>query len=244
MIPQSKINEDTTLLNLTRQCLRNRILAPLSAISLLLLTACGGSDDPNITTDTGGSTNTGPTVSLLASPDTVSTQMDSAIIIPVLANDKGVSESAKLSIEVVPSNGSASVMANNTINYKPATSFTGKESFSYKVSLDGRSAIATVTVNVACSTCSKDVNVSLSWQATNNGDDIGYLIYYGPDSNNINSLAFDLSPSTGLDANAPAIIFSAKNDLQLNPGDSVCFQISAYSSTAQSNFSAPVCGSL
>lgn len=225
--------------------MRRNIVLPLSITATLLLTACGGSGDPSAESITGDNNNNNPgNTSLLASPDTVNTDMGSAIIIPVLANDSGVTESALLNIEVSPSNGSASVMANNTINYNPDPTFTGKESFSYRVSLNESSAIATVTINVACSSCSKEVSVSLSWEPTKNDDDIGYKIFYGTDQNNISTLAYDLTLSTGLDPNAPAVEFSAQNDLNLNSGDSVCFQVSAYTALAKSNLSDPVCGVL
>jgi len=221
---------------------RQFIAISLTALSITLLTACGGSGDANPGND--NPSNTGPTPTVVATADTVSTEMDSPINIAVLKNDSGISESSTLNIQTKPANGTATVMANNTITYKPNATFTGKESFSYKVSNVENVSVATVTVNVQCSSCSKEITVNLSWLPTKNDDDIGYLIYYGNNKNDVNSLAFDLSPLTGLDPNAPKISLSAQNDLNLNQGDNVCFQISAYTSTAQSNFSDPVCGVL
>lgn len=217
----------------------------ISAIlSVTLLSACGGAGDPNINDGSSGGNTGGTGTSVLASPDTVSIDQGKAVNIPVLSNDTGVSGSPVISIEVKPKNGNASIMANNTINYTPDASFTGKESFSYKLSSNNKSSIATVTVNVNCLGCAKEISVNLSWLPSKNDDDIGYLIYYGNNKTNINSLAFDLSPQTGLDPNNPKIAFSAQNDLKLNKGDAVCFQISAYTSTSQSNFSTPICGTI
>ena len=222
------------------QRISKSLVIATAMLSMTLLTACGGSDEPT----NGNPTNSGPTPSVTASPDTVSTDQDSPVNIAVLANDSGISSSALLSIEVAPVNGSATVMANNTINYVPATSFTGKESFSYKIAANEKTAIATVTVNVQCPSCTKEITINLSWLPTKNDDDIGYLIYYGNDANNIDSLAFDLSLQTGLDPNAPKVALSAQNDLKLAQGDSVCFQISAYTPNAQSDFSDPICGTI
>jgi len=221
---------------------RQFIAISLTALSITLLTACGGSGDANPGND--NPSNTGPTPTVVATADTVSTEMDSPINIAVLKNDSGISESSTLSIQAKPANGTATVMANNTITYKPNTAYSGKESFSYNVSNGGNVSVATVTVNVQCSSCSKEIIINLSWQPTINDDDIGYLIYFGSDTNNINSLAFDLSPQTGLDPNAPKIALSAQDDLKLSQGDKVCFQVSAYTSSAQSNFSSPICGTI
>ena len=225
---------------------RQFIAISLTALSITLLTACGGSGDSNINGDAnnGNPSNPGPAPTVVASADTVNTEMDSPVNIAVLINDSGISESSTLSIQTKPGNGTATVMANNTITYKPNSTFTGKESFSYKVSNAGNVSVATVTVNVQCASCSKEITINLSWLPTKNDDDIGYLIYYGNDLNNIDSLAFDLSPQTGLDPNAPKVAFSAQNDLKLNQGDRVCFQISAYTSSAQSDFSDPICGAI
>lgn len=219
---------------------RQAALQACAILTVALLTACGGADDPQANNNG----NPGSGSSVLASPDVVSTKQDSAVNIPILANDSGISGSPVISIEVAPKNGSASVMANNTINYTPDADFTGKESFSYKLAINDKVSIATVTVNVQCDGCAKEIKINLSWLPTKNDDDIGYLVYYGNDKSNINNFAYDLTLLTGLDPNAPKVELSAQNDLKLSQGDTVCFQISAYTSSSQSNFSSPVCGTI
>lgn len=181
-------------------------------------------------------------VAIIANPDSTSTALDTAINIPVLANDSGITSSANISIEGAPDNGSVTILANNTITYTPNTSYTGADGFSYRVSINNTMAIATVTINVNCTQCSQDITIGLSWNPSVSGSDSGYLIYYGKDTANINDLAFDLSTSTGLIQDAPYLELSAINHLQLNSGDSVCFQISAYKSSLVSDPSAPICG--
>lgn len=222
--------------NRLRQIKRHLLLI----ISATFITACGGSGDPNNTNDAG----TGSTVNVLARPDNLSMSQDTTQNIAVLSNDRGITGSTVLTIEDAPNNGSAAVLANNTINYTPSKDFTGTDTFSYKISNDGKVSVTTVSVSVACSGCSKDVVINLSWSPSANTSDIGYLVYYGTSKSNINGLAYDLSASTGLDPKNPSISFSAQNDLGLTTGDNICFQISAYTSTAQSTFSDPVCGTI
>lgn len=179
---------------------------------------------------------------IVATPDIVTTNSDTAINIPVLVNDSGISSTTTISIEGTPSNGNTTILANNTITYTPNTSYTGTDSFSYKVADNNTAAIATVTIDVKCTQCTQDKTIGLSWSPSVSGSNVGYLIYYGSDIDNIDKFAFDLSADTGLNPVSPNISFSAKNDLQLNSGDTVCFRISAYVSSLESDLSEAICG--
>ncbi len=193
----------------------------------------------SITVDVDSTLPNGP---LIANPDNTSTEKDTAVNIPVLANDGGISSSVIVSIDGGPTNGNATVLANNTITYTPNPSYTGTDSFSYKVSVGGSMAIATVTVDVTCTSCTNDKIIGLSWDPSVTGTAIGYLVYSGSDANNVDKLLIDLTETTGLDPNLPYVEFSTQNDLQLNPGDNVCFRISAYKDSQVSDLSAPICG--
>jgi len=190
------------------------------------------------------STTVGSGTDISANPDSSSTTSDTAVNIPVLANDSGVSSNAVLSIEGKPSNGAATVLANNTITYTPGTSFSGSDSFSYKVIENNVMSVATVTIDVKCTQCNADKLITLNWNPSVAGSDTGYLIYYGEDSKNLDKLALDLSSSNGLNQQSPSAQFMAKKDLNLNIGDKVCFRIKAYNSTETSKRSTPVCGTL
>jgi hypothetical protein len=224
------------------------LLIPLLIITMALLSACGGGGGTGgapvtgTTTNNGGNTNTGTTTTVIANPDTISTEKDIAINIPVLINDSGYTTSSVVSIEGTPSNGNVTILANNTVRYTPDTSYVGTDSFSYQITNGGSIAVATVTVNVQCSSCAPDKIIALSWNPSVFGSGSGYLVYFGDGVSNTKKLAFDLSTATGLDPDAPYIELSLTNDLQLASGDYVCFKVRAYSSSLESLKSAPVCG--
>jgi hypothetical protein len=247
--------------HLSQKTIRSLIL-PLLITTTSLLSACGGggggssagidsntgrigtADQTTITnTNTSGTATTATNTTVIANPDSTSTQKDVAVNIPVLVNDSGVTSSTVITIEGAPGNGRANILANNTIRYIPDSDFSGKDSFSYQIANGASIAVTTVTVNVKCTTCT-DKTIALSWNPSISGSvsDSGYLIFYGDAKGNIKTLAFDLSTATGLDPDAPYIEFSSKNDLQLNPGDSVCFKIKAYAASVVSAKSTAACG--
>ncbi len=86
--------------------------------------------------------------------DQAVTNQNQAVTIPVLANDQtesGIFDLTSLTVTVAPSNGSATVNPDGTINYSPASSFSGEDRFTYRAcdSQDGTAcgtAVATITV--------------------------------------------------------------------------------------------------
>lgn len=80
--------------------------------------------------------------------DAVSTGKNSAVIVAVLANDSDADGDA-LHIDSVsrPANGTAAILADGTIRYKPKGGFEGTDSFTYTIS-DGRGGVSTATVTV------------------------------------------------------------------------------------------------
>jgi large repetitive protein len=92
-------------------------------------------------------------------PDTVTTYENTAVIIPVLANDINTSnEDSKrddnnntINIESAsePSDGTSSINENGTITYTPNSNFIGQDSFEYTISNeDDQIDTAMVTVTV------------------------------------------------------------------------------------------------
>jgi hypothetical protein len=91
-------------------------------------------------------------------PDTVTTYENTAVIIPVLANDINTSnEDSKrddnntINIESAsePSDGISSINENGTITYTPNSNFIGQDSFEYTISNeDDQIDTAMVTVTV------------------------------------------------------------------------------------------------
>ena len=81
--------------------------------------------------------------------DSVSTPMNTQVVISVLANDSDP-EGSPLSASTVtaPANGTAVINGDNTVTYAPNADFTGLDTFSYTVTDGDANAQATVTVNV------------------------------------------------------------------------------------------------
>jgi hypothetical protein len=98
------------------------------------------------------------TIAVTAMPDTVTTYENTAVIIPVLANDINTSnEDSKrddnntINIESAsePSDGTSSINKNGTITYTPNSNFIGQDSFEYTISNeDDQIDTAMVTVTV------------------------------------------------------------------------------------------------
>jgi len=87
-----------------------------------------------------------------------------------------------------------------------------------------------------------DISLTLSWQP-NPGDDMdGYIVYYGPDANTVNTEVSTITTSTaGFDPSAPSIRFNSWSDLGVLPGNSVCFKVRAYNSIGTSDPSPAIC---
>ncbi|KOS07298.1 hypothetical protein AM493_15570 [Flavobacterium akiainvivens] len=106
---------------------------------------------------TGNSGSTGPalygTVSayspvLLATDDAVSTNLNTAKIINVLANDVQGSSVTSVTITQAPEHGTAVVNGDKTITYTPATNYTGTDTFKYKAADATQNSIASVNITV------------------------------------------------------------------------------------------------
>lgn len=90
----------------------------------------------------------------VAVDDTASTTGTNPVTIDVLANDTydGIEVPDRATVQIVspPMNGTAGVMANNMVTYTAESGFTGDDTFTYSVTVDGAvSSAATVTVTVA-----------------------------------------------------------------------------------------------
>lgn len=85
----------------------------------------------------------------VAQNDSASTRANTAVIIPVLANDWDP-EGATLKVTAVTqgSKGKVSINANGSLTYSPARSFKSSDSFSYTISDGSKSASATVQVSL------------------------------------------------------------------------------------------------
>jgi hypothetical protein len=87
----------------------------------------------------------------VAVDDAVSTPVDAAVTVPVLANDSDPNgDPLTVTNLTQPADGAAQVNPNNTVTYTPDAGFTGTDSFTYTAN-DGQadSNVATVTVTVA-----------------------------------------------------------------------------------------------
>ena len=88
--------------------------------------------------------------------DAATTAEDTAVTVAVLANDSDVENNAlSVSITTAPTNGSATVNADQTVSYTPAANFFGTDSFSYTIS-DGNGGTATATVSVTVTSVNDD----------------------------------------------------------------------------------------
>ena len=82
----------------------------------------------------------------LAVGDAVTTPEDTAVVIPVLANDTdGDGDTLSVTVAGTPAHGSAAINPDETITYTPAANYHGADSFTYTIG-DGRAGTATATV--------------------------------------------------------------------------------------------------
>jgi hypothetical protein len=154
-----------------------------------------------------------------------------------LANDSGLKNTpVTLSIISNPTGGQAYVLGDNTVAYLPISTFTGTDSFTYRVKdADGDIATATVSIKVTCSTCASvtSKSLSVSWSASSGGV-LGYYVYYGATSSTVSTFASTV-PGTSTTYTTLA------NDLNLQTGAQVCFRVRAYNTVGVSAFSSAVC---
>jgi hypothetical protein len=198
------------------------------------LVACGGGGGENSAT----SNEAANISSLVATPDTASTGMGTRVTVQVLANDTGFAgDTPSLSIVSKPANGKAVIRSDGTVAYTPASGFSGIDTFVYKIlDISGRSALATVTVRVACTTdCTSTAeSITLTWDKVP-GAVLGYLVYF--DKGLVSDPA---SISTLIPENSMTL--DVKADLGLSPGDYACFWVQSVNQAGVSALSAPACG--
>ena len=89
----------------------------------------------------------------VADDDTDTTDEDTPVTVPVLANDSdvdGTLDPSSVTVTTGPSNGTAVPQADGTVLYTPAVNFHGVDTFDYEVcDDDGECDTATVTISVA-----------------------------------------------------------------------------------------------
>ncbi|MCG8607944.1 tandem-95 repeat protein, partial [bacterium] len=155
----------------------------------------------------------------VASDDTATTPEDTAVTIPVLANDSdldGTLQSGSVKVVTDVGNGSTTIDPNTgVVTYSPAVDFFGSDSFTYTVTDDdgGVSNVATVTVTVS------DVNdspVAVSDTSGTNEDTPVVIAVLSNDSDVDGSLELasvtivnDVSDGeTSLDTNTGAVTYT------------------------------------
>jgi hypothetical protein len=115
---------------------------------------------PNDVTNLGSSTESEDTITLIAPPsqppiandDSISTQANTAVTIPILSNDTDDNSLniSSVTITSLPNNGTNQVLADGTVKYTPNTGFSGTDTFIYKVcDADSLCDLATVTITIA-----------------------------------------------------------------------------------------------
>jgi len=153
------------------------------------------------------------------------------------------SSNTNLSIIGHPANGSVSMTGNSSISYTANAGFSGQETIYYQyIDSNGTVYISTITIDVTCNTCLKESVIKLGWNP--NPESIsGYRVFYGPDANTATELAADIPLISGLiDPSSPFIYLNATQELNLYPGEQVCFKIQSYDESQSSDLSQAVCG--
>jgi large repetitive protein len=87
----------------------------------------------------------------VANPDAATTNEDTAVVIPILANDADVDEvvdPATVVITTAPAHGSVTPHANGSVTYTPAGDYNGPDSFKYTVNDNTGTVSNETTVNI------------------------------------------------------------------------------------------------
>jgi hypothetical protein len=202
------------------------------------------------TTSTSGNTITDTSTTIsnndsipLASPDTSETEPNTAVNIAVLDNDSSLDDLPIIvSINSLPENGRIVVETDNTITYMPNKDFTGTDGLLYEVvDDDGDKTIASVSIDVQCSDCTKNALITLTWNP-NPDDVLGYAVFYGPTADTAIQLVSELPLNSGLlNPSSPSVRYNLGNDLGVGQNDDVCFRLKAYSDSGYSDYSGAVC---
>jgi hypothetical protein len=198
--------------------------------------AAGSNATASTTPTTSTTTSTSVDTIPVAVNDSVSSDSGGVTIAP-LTNDSGLENTpVTLSIISGPIHGVTFLMGSNIVGYVPYSSFTGTDSFTYRVKdADGDMATATVSIKVTCSTCASvtSKSLSVSWNASSGGV-LGYYVYYGTTSSTVSTFAATV-PGTSTTYTTFA------QNLNLQTGAQVCFRVRAYNTVGVSAFSSAVC---
>jgi len=179
----------------------------------------------------------------VAKSDSTRLEQGGSVSIDVLANDSGLQD-GPVSVSLVgePNIGSAKVVAGNRIQFTAPAGIRGAANFSYKVvDASGDSAVASVSVDVTCASCTTDTEITLSW-GPHSEPVTGYWVVYGPAPSSTIIRLSDLYVNNGeIDPSAPSVSYAVAKDLGAKPGEKVCFKVGAFSNVGKSKLSTPVC---
>jgi len=85
-------------------------------------------------------------------------------------------------------------------------------------------------------------SIHVAWQPHPDPSVTGYVIYYGPNIAEANTVASNQPiDSLGFNPQAPSVSFEPVANLGLQPGDTVCFRLKAYNPDGESGFSSGSC---
>nr|WP_322721323.1 Ig-like domain-containing protein [Nostoc sp. ChiQUE02]MDZ8234431.1 Ig-like domain-containing protein [Nostoc sp. ChiQUE02] len=106
----------------------------------------------------------------IAINDAISTRLNTAVLIPVLANDSDPdSDSLRISSVSTSANGTIEIVGSN-LRFTPTTGFSGDAVFDYTIS-DGKGGTATANATVSVGTVQGSANGTQRYEG-NNGDDL------------------------------------------------------------------------
>ncbi len=105
----------------------------------------------------------------VATNDTATTNEDTAVIIPVLTNDRDPDGDPLTVTSATAPNGTVVINANGTVTYTPNANFNGTDTITYSIS-DGNGGTSTATVTVTIAPVNDAPVVSTPISAQNNPD--------------------------------------------------------------------------
>jgi hypothetical protein len=92
-----------------------------------------------------------------------------------------------------------------------------------------------------CGGCLFDPLLTLSWEPNPEPSVNGYKIYFGSSPDNVGIWEDVSVAQPGFDAVSPQVQYRALTDLRIQEGDNICFRITAYDNTIESDPSDAVC---
>jgi hypothetical protein len=141
----------------------------------------------------------------LASDDAASTNEDTPVNIPVLANDNDPDGDALSVVSATAANGSVVIEADGTVTYTPNADFNGTDTITYTIS-DGEGGTSTASVTVTVNPVNDDpvADPQLTNQTDEDADVIALDVSGNFDDVDGDTLTFSatgLPPGLGIDAN-------------------------------------------